>query len=111
MTTKGAKNLNTNLDSLRKRREEAEKRFERAKNDYKKIASQLTAAERRERTHKLIQLGGLCQMVLGSDVDAGLLTGILIKNKAVFLSGDLEIKLLGDTYISEKEEERRKNNL
>ena len=111
MTTKGAKNLNTNLDSLRKRREEAEKRFERAKNDYKKIASQLTAAERRERTHKLIKLGGLCQMVYGTDIDAGLLTGILIKNKEVFASGDSEIKLLGDTCISKIEEEKRRNTL
>lgn len=99
---------NNNLEALKKRQEDAARRFERAKNDYKRIASQLSEAERKARTRRLIQLGGLCQMVLGDTIDAGLLTGLLIKNKNIFENGNAEIKLLGDTLISEKEEERKR---
>lgn len=37
--------------------------------------------KRKERTHRLIKSGGIVEMVLGSEVDKGLLTGLLLENK------------------------------
>lgn len=69
--------------------------------------------KRKERTHRLIKRGGLIEMVLGENVDAGLLTGLLAKNKALFENATspqaVELKAIGDRLISEQEAANKSN--
>lgn len=69
--------------------------------------------KRKERTHRLIKRGGLVEMVLGDNVDAGLLTGLLAKNKALFENATspqaVELKAIGDRLISEQEAANKSN--
>lgn len=76
---------------------------------------------RKERTHRLIRRGGLVEMVLGEEVDAGLLVGVLLQHKHLFApaagadgtgaarSGEAyELKCRGDRLIAAREAAREK---
>ena len=58
----------------------------------------------------MIKLAGNIHLVLGSEVDAGLLIGVLLENKLIFENPAefAEIKLKGDKLISEREAEKKK---
>lgn len=69
--------------------------------------SQAKAAERKERTHRLILHGGLVEMVLGNSFDKGLLVGLLSKYRDVFSleqsDNYIDLKREGDRLIAEAE--------
>lgn len=96
-----------------RRAEEMMKKAQKAKENAKKQINQSKEIERKARNHRLILLGALVEMVLGRDVDKGLLTGLLIDNAALF-SGDADLdeiaatlKYKGDSYISARESAKK----
>lgn len=101
------------LERLRKREAAAAEKFEKVKKELEALRSQRSDAERKERTRRLIHTGGLVYMVLGDDVDAGLLVGLLLKYKSIFGTGtpDHELKMAGDAFISEREKAKKEAKL
>ena len=81
----------------------AKKYAEMAKKELKKESDR----KRKERTHRLIKTGGIVEMVLGSEVDKGILTGLLLENKFLFSNNltdkAIELKRKGDSLLVEKE--------
>lgn len=101
------------LETLRKREAAAAEKFEKAKKELELMRSRRSDAERKERTRRLINTGGLVHMVLGDEVDAGLLVGLLLKYKSIFGTGmpDHELKKAGDAFINEREKAKKEAKL
>lgn len=94
------------------RLEKLEARMEKVRRQIALERRKESERARKERTHRLIRRGGLVEMVLGEEVDAGLLVGLLLAKKSMFekdaaLSGEArEMKLRGDRLIAEREEQK-----
>ena len=100
---KGKSNKSDNLTRL----EKLEARMAKLRRQMALEKRKESDKQRKERTHRLVRTGGLVEMVLGEDVDAGLLTGILMKSRSLFEQYDSErsreLKAAGDRLIAERE--------
>lgn len=106
-------------NKLEKLKVEFEKAQEKAR-EYELKAqlkkNKIAELERKERTRRLIQHGGLVEMVLGGNFDKGFLVGLLLENKEIFLNSssaftddkNFQIKLKGDKLIAERENRVKK---
>lgn len=96
-------------DKALSRLEKLEAKMEKVKRQIALERRRESEKARKERTHRLIRRGGLVEMVLGENVDAGLLVGLLLAKKSMFendsaLSSEAsEMKLRGDRLIAERE--------
>lgn len=99
-------------DKALSRLEKLEAKMEKVKRQIALERRRESERARKERTHRLIRRGGLVEMVLGEDVDAGLLVGLLLAKKSMFerdsaLSSEVsEMKLRGDRLIAEREAQK-----
>jgi len=104
------KNDESKSEDNRTRLEKLEEKMAKLRRQISLEKKRESDKERRERTHRLVRQGGLVEMVLGDAVDAGILTGLLIKNKNIFAAPDSaeaqELKRQGDRLIAEREAER-----
>lgn len=96
-------------DKALSRLEKLEAKMEKVKRQIALERRRESEKARKERTHRLIRRGGLVEMVLGENVDAGLLVGLLLAKKSMFendsaLSSEAsEMKRHGDRLIAERE--------
>ena len=103
-------------DKALSRLEKLEAKMEKVKRQIALERRRESEKARKERTHRLIRRGGLVEMVLGENVDAGLLVGLLLAKKPMFeqdsaLSSEAsEMKLRGDRLIAEREAAQKGGN-